>query len=437
MNVLSQPDQFDHLLILENFNAVTAFDFVPDVIWIFDLDRHGFWWGNTRALEFWGLDNLQALIDKDLSADTEGARKRTEQTFYKAASQGLTSDPWTTYPNGQAKTLLIRHKAVLLGPERHRGIIAFISEQVDLGKQPEHLLFSEAIRYTSVAVTSFDMSGRPLFENPAAASLYGYVDDQEGGVSIFERRFHDGAEGLDRLSQGQKHEDGKHEHLMVTSEGVRRHVVDIRTSRHPLTGEYLLLVSEYDVTQLHNAVQQAEKAKDRLNKLAHYDALTGLPSLRLCRDRMEQLIARSQRERKSAVIMFVDLDGFKSVNDNFGHDAGDQVLIESGKRLVEQVRAVDTVGRIGGDEFIILMSGISSIADAESVAAKIISAMDELFVIADIRGQSQSVQISSSIGISLLDIDGPFKDAEQLLREADHAMYKVKRCGKRGYHFAG
>ena len=137
-----------------------------------------------------------------------------------------------------------------------------------------------------------------------------------------------------------------------------------------------------------------------------------------------------------AVIMFVDLDGFKSVNDNFGHDAGDQVLIESGKRLVEQIRAVDTVGRIGGDEFIILMSDISSIADAESVAAKIISAMDESFVITDIRDKSQSVQISSSIGISLLDIEGPFKDAEQLLREADHAMYKVKRSGKRGYHFA-
>ena len=436
MNALSQPDQFDHLPILENFNAITAFDFVPDVIWIFDLDRHGFWWGNTRALEFWGLDNLQALIDKDLSADTEGARKRTEQTFYKAASQGLTSDPWTTYPNGQAKTLLMRHKAVLLGPERHRGIIAFISEQVDLGKQPEHLLFSEAIRYTSVAVTSFDMSGRPLFENPAAASLYGYVHDQEGGVSIFERRFHDATEGLDRLSQGRKHEDGKQEHLMVTSQGVRRHVVDIRTSRHPLTGEYLLLVSEYDVTQLHNAVQQAEKAKDRLNKLAHYDALTGLPSLRLCRDRMEQLIVRSQREGKSAAIMFVDLDGFKSVNDSFGHDAGDKVLIESGRRLVEQVRAVDTVGRIGGDEFIILMSDISAIADAESVAAKIISAMDELFSVTDIQGESRSVQIGSSIGISLLEVDGPCKGAEQLLREADDAMYKVKRSGKRGYHFA-
>lgn len=81
MNVLSQPDQFDHLPILENFNAVTAFDFVPDVIWVFDLDRHGFWWGNTRALEFWGLDNLQTLIDKDLSADTEGVETDEQLDF--------------------------------------------------------------------------------------------------------------------------------------------------------------------------------------------------------------------------------------------------------------------------------------------------------------------------------------------------------------------
>lgn len=433
---MSQSDQFSHLPVLENAAAIDAFNFVPDVIWIFDLDRHGFWWGNEKALDFWGLTSVQALVDKDLSADTEGARKRTEQTFYKAAAQGMTTDPWTTYPNGKAKTLLMRHKAVLLGPERHRGIIAFISEQVELGEQPEHLLFSEAIRYTSVAVTSFTMSGEPLFENPAAAELYGYVDEQQNDVSVFVRRFHDETEGLARLQQGQAHSDGQQEHLMVTSQGVRRHVVDMRTSRHPLTGDYLLLVSEYDVTELHNAIQQAEKAKARLDKLAHYDALTGLPSLRLCRDRMSQAIAQAQREGSAAAIMFVDLDGFKSVNDNFGHDAGDQVLIDSGRRLVQQVRAVDTVGRIGGDEFIILMSGIKSADDAEVVAAKIISALNRPFHIVDIQGDTVDVCIGASVGISLLMEGAPHKDAEQLLREADHAMYRVKRSGKRGYDFA-
>jgi len=433
---LSISDQFNHLPVLDNVDAISAFDFVPDVIWIFDLDRHGFWWGNQPALKFWGLDSVQALIDKDLSADTEGARKRTEQTFYKAAAQGMTVDPWTTYPNGKPKTLLMRHKAVLLGPEKHRGIIAFISEQVDLGEQPEHLIFSEAIRYTSVAVTSFDMRGTPMFENPAAAELYGFVDVHDNDTSVFVRRFHDSQEGLERLEQGRQHEDGQNEHLMVTSKGVRRHVVDIRTSRHPLTGDYLLLVSEYDVTELHNAIQQAEKAKVRLDKLAHYDALTGLPSLRLCRDRMTQVIAQAQREKTSAAIMFVDLDGFKSVNDSFGHDAGDQVLVESGKRLVHQVRAVDTVGRIGGDEFIILMSGIKSAKDAEVVASKIIGVMNEPFWVSDVNGDKQKACIGVSVGISLLEEGALNKDAEVLLREADHAMYKVKRSGKRGYKFA-
>lgn len=433
---MSSADPFQHLPILDNHAAIAAFDFVPDVIWIFDLDRHGFWWGNKSALAFWGLDCLQSLIDKDLSADTEGARKRTEQTFYKAVAQGMTVDPWTTYPNGKPKTLLMRHKAVLLGPEKHRGIIAFISEQVDLGEQPEHLIFSEAIRYTSVAVTSFDMSGAPMFENPAAAELYGFVDAQKDELSVFVRRFHDHAEGLERLEQGKKHEDGQQEHLMVTSKGVRRHVVDLRTSRHPLTGDYLLLVTEYDVTELHNAIQQAEKAKARLDKLAHYDALTGLPSLRLCRDRMTQVIAQAQRESSSAAIMFVDLDGFKVVNDSFGHDAGDQVLVESGKRLVQQVRAVDTVGRIGGDEFIILMSGIRSAKDAETVAAKIIEVMNLPFMILDVEGKAHKACIGASVGISLLEEGALNKDAEMLLREADHAMYKVKRSGKRGYRFA-
>ena len=444
---------FDHLPVLSALSDIAGFELVPDIIWIFDLDRHGFWWGNSSALKFWGLDRVQQLIDKDLSADTESARQRTEQTFYKAVAQGMTVDPWTTYPNGKPKTLMMRHKAVLLGPEKHRGIIAFISEEVNLGEDPETLIFAEAVRYTSVAVTSFTLQGRPIFENPVAAELYGYArggldavgtvnttdaldhsDGSDNTLSEFERRFADPAEGKARLAQAQAHQDGQQEHLMRTQKGIRRHAVNIRTSRHPLTGDYLTLVSEYDVTELHDALAEAECVKEELKKQAHYDALTGLPSLRLCKDRMEEAFSQAKHGNKQVALMFVDLDGFKSVNDNYGHDAGDQVLKAVGQRLSALVGAEDTVGRIGGDEFIIILPDISHKDDSAQIAERAIKDLSQPFQVEDEVCQRVNAYIGASVGIALYPVSG--QSAEELLRAADQSMYQVKRAGKNNFCFA-
>ncbi|MEC9256368.1 MAG: GGDEF domain-containing protein, partial [Pseudomonadota bacterium] len=92
-----------HIETIEEFKL---YELIPNVVWVFDIDKHGWWWGNSAAVAFWGLDSVQALIDKDLSGDTQGARDRTLQTFELAVREGLTVDPWTTYPNGKPKTLL-------------------------------------------------------------------------------------------------------------------------------------------------------------------------------------------------------------------------------------------------------------------------------------------------------------------------------------------
>ena len=430
------PDSnYSHLPILDSYADITILELVPDIIWIFDLDVHGFWWGNSKALKFWGLENLQQLINKDLSADTEGARKRTEQTFEKAAAEGLTQDPWTTYPNGKAKTLMMRHKAVLVGPDRHKAIIAFVSEHIDLGEHPEHLLFVEAVRYTSVAVTSFTMDGTPLFENPASADMYGYKV-REGlplNTSVFESRFFDQKEARERMSQGRAHQDGQQDHLMVTLAGTRKHTVDIRTSRHPHTGEYVMLVSEYDVTVLHDTLEQAELVKEELKKLAHYDALTGLPSIRLCKDRMDIAISNAKRTGTKVALMFVDLDGFKSVNDTLGHDAGDQVLKEVAERLKSTVRESDTVGRIGGDEFIVLLTGLKRRDNARVAAQHSIDLLSKPFSVSDDSGQKAIANIGASIGIAIFPDEG--EGSEELLRIADQAMYRVKHRGKNSFSF--
>ncbi|WP_431689404.1 diguanylate cyclase domain-containing protein [Hahella sp. NBU794] len=424
------------LPVLASHADVALFDLHPDVIFILDLDVHAFWWANAAGVAFWGLDNVQQVIDKDMSGDTASARRRMQQTFEKAALEGVSVDPWTAYPNEQPTRLHIRHKAVLLGPERHRGTIAFISDGGPSGDNPEQCLFAEAIHYTSVAVTSFSLEGLPLFENPIATELYGYAvrDDAPAGVSVFESRFHDLQEGRERLRQGQALLDSSQDHLMITRRGVRKHTLDMRASRHPVSGEYVILVSEYDISALQQALDESERAKAELKKLAHYDALTGVPTVRLCKDRLDRMIAVARRNEAIAALLFIDLDGFKAVNDQHGHDAGDCLLKEVAVRLQSSVRASDTVGRIGGDEFIVLIPDLQQREHAGVVAHQIIKTLSMPVTVTSNDGSEVEVYIGASIGVASFPHNGD--DPEALLRNADAAMYQIKRQGKNNYGYA-
>ncbi|WP_261842153.1 sensor domain-containing diguanylate cyclase [Aliamphritea ceti] len=432
---MSTEEDFAHLPVFETVEQLNAFDVMPDPVWVFDVDAYGFWWGNLRAVEYWGLKHFQQLVDKDLSSDTDGARNRIRGIFEKASQEGMTSDPWTTYPNGEATTVLIRHKAALVGPQRHRAIIGFVLEEHQLG-EAEQLLFAEATRYASVAVTSYTLDGDLLFENPASANLYGYErrDNLPEDISLFESRFSDPQEARERLQKGRDGEDCKRTHLMVTQQGVQRHTVDIRSSRHPLTGEFLLLVSEYDVTALHNALQEAELAKDELKKLANYDALTNLPGVRLCRQRIDSGVEFARKNNQRFALMFLDLDGFKAINDTHGHLTGDELLKVIAERLSRIVRGSDTVGRIGGDEFIILLEQVSTEDVAVIIAEEILQIFAEPFHVVSECGADLMLSVGVSIGISVF--PDYAADAKELFCQADQAMYQVKQAGKNNFSLA-
>lgn len=420
-----------HLPTISTYVDIAGFNYSPDIIWIFDLDNHQFWWGNDNALDFWGLAEVQQLIDKDLSADTEGARKRTEQTFVKAAKEGVTVDPWTTYPNGQPKKMLMRHKAVLLGEEKYRGIIAFVSEQFEFNDNPENLLFAEAVRYTSVAVSSFSLNGQLLFENPTYTQWYGSKnkENSKDKCSEFVGRFKSQQEGNIRLKHAQAHQDGQQEHLMLTELGIRKHIVDLRTSRHPITGDYITLVTEYDVTTLTDTIAKLEKTKEELKTLAHYDPVTHLPTVRLCKEILHSALLNAKRLQNKVAVMFIDLDGFKSVNDEFGHATGDELLTQVAKRLKKVLRESDTVGRIGGDEFIFCLPNISDHQGAFFIAQNALDKIATDFILEN----EQTASISASIGIAFYPdcSDSP----EQLIKIADQRMYQAKRSGKNKFVF--
>ena len=175
-------------------------------------------------------------------------------------------------------------------------------------------------------------------------------------------------------------------------------------------------------------ITQRKRMEESLLQMAYYDALTGLPNRRLAMDRLNMGIASAKRNGRRLAVMLMDLDGFKLINDRFGHAMGDKLLREVGKRLKASLRQQDTVARIGGDEFLLFVLDVRERRDAEVAARKVLRAFDEPFIVEGI-----DMRITPSIGIALFPDDGG--DPEMLVANADVAMYFVKEKGKNGYVF--
>ena len=173
-------------------------------------------------------------------------------------------------------------------------------------------------------------------------------------------------------------------------------------------------------------ITQSKRQQEELSKMAHYDVLTGLPNRSLFGDRFHQAVAHSKRTHKKLGICFLDLDNFKPINDNFGHDVGDQILIEVSVRIMGNMRGEDTVSRQGGDEFALLFNDLDSFEECEQTLARIHNALAEPYYI-----DGSCHHITASSGVTLYpDDDG---DVDTLLRHADQAMYKAKLAGKQHY----
>lgn len=174
-------------------------------------------------------------------------------------------------------------------------------------------------------------------------------------------------------------------------------------------------------TQIAAAIER-KKSATRLQYLAQHDQLTSLPNRGLFHDRLRTALAAARRGQRQLAVLYLDLDRFKQVNDHHGHDVGDLLLREVAERIRQCVRESDTVGRIGGDEFVVLLDDTSQADHAAVVAAKIGAALRQPFELAGTR-----LQVSASIGIAHYPTHG--EDARQLLRRADDAMYDAKRQG--------
>jgi len=165
----------------------------------------------------------------------------------------------------------------------------------------------------------------------------------------------------------------------------------------------------------------------QLEHLAHFDTLTGVPNRALLADRLAQALARTRRERGLMAVCYIDLDGFKPINDTLGHDAGDKVLVEVTRRIRDAVRGDDTVARLGGDEFVVLLVGLERAEECGGSLQRLLDRIREPIAV-----HGETIAVSASIGVALYPEDD--QDAETLLRHADQAMYVAKQSGRNRYH---
>ncbi|SOE91747.1 diguanylate cyclase (GGDEF) domain-containing protein [Burkholderia sp. D7] len=198
-----------------------------------------------------------------------------------------------------------------------------------------------------------------------------------------------------------------------------RHHVDMLERFAPLTTQAMASM-EYRA--------RLEAHATRIEYMAKHDALTGLPNRTALADRVEVLAAHAHRAGELLVLLFLDLDRFKHVNDTFGHGVGDALLKVIAKRLREAVRESDTVARLGGDEFVILLTGITEVDAVNAVVAKILATIEQPVVVED-----QTLFVSASIGAAICPADG--EDVASLLKNADVAMYRAKEEGRNGVRF--
>ena len=300
-------------------------------------------------------------------------------------------------------------------------------------------VFRSLAETAPMGIVVTDREGRPLYFNGLARELFG--QDEAGSLDWMRRVRPEHREALEAVVADalERQLAGS---LVVALDLAEGRTVWCRLDVHPEIDEdgrpFGLISTLQDVTSETEARQALLDARDELWTLANHDALTGLPNRAFLMDRLERATARRKRAGTSVAVLYCDLDGFKAVNDSLGHLAGDAVLVEASRRLVTVVRETDTIGRLGGDEFLVICEGFTRTDQIEAVAERIVAALGAPMSVA-----GTLVEIGASVGIAISSgptADEPATDdsaTDDLIRRADHAMYQAKTDGKGSFQFAG
>ena len=276
-------------------------------------------------------------------------------------------------------------------------------------------------------IITINESGEIQGFNPAAEQIFGYLQQDVLGKNV---------KMLMPEPDRSEHDSHINRYLYSGQSrilGVRgREVVAVRSNGEQFPMELsvseMMLGGQRYFTGIARDITERKLVEQKLAHFAHHDYLTDLPNRILFLNNLEHSVLLAKRNNHKVATLFLDLDGFKKVNDTLGHDAGDQLLREVSKRLKKTIRASDTVARVGGDEFTLVLNNIGSDENASMMANKIIVALSEPFEL-----NGQRCQVGGSIGISIYPDDS--RDTVTLIKQADEAMYLAKQSGKNTHRF--
>nr|WP_315249615.1 EAL domain-containing protein [uncultured Duganella sp.] len=284
--------------------------------------------------------------------------------------------------------------------------------------------FRAAFGQAAVGLAQLSAEGRWLRVNRKLQDIVGYSEEELRGMHLSDlvapEDWHIDAPLLRALADGEL-ETSAREKRYLRKDGRQVWVKTTVTNMQP-DGSAATLVAVIE------DISQRKQFEEELMHLARHDALTGLANRTLLLDRVAQAIAQARRSGNQVAMLFLDLDRFKTINDSLGHDAGDRVVVEVGRRLKHAVRDADTVARFGGDEFIVLLPELPNEDIAAGLAQKILNALFEPMLI-----QGHELAPACSVGISLYPRDGA--DGKTLLKNADAALYQAKAMGRGNYQF--
>ncbi|MBF0369843.1 MAG: diguanylate cyclase [Magnetococcales bacterium] len=286
--------------------------------------------------------------------------------------------------------------------------------------------FRQVTQSISEAIVGADSSGSIHFWNRGAEKIFGYSEEEILGqplTILMPDRFRS------------EHQMGFHQmctsgESKLSGQNVELHGIRKDGCEFPIEfsiGTWKITGSDHFVAVMRD-VTDRKKAEEQIHYQAHFDALTGVPNRNYFIKLLDQSLSLASRQENMVALLFIDLDRFKWVNDNLGHAAGDELLVQVAQRMSDCVRKSDTVARLGGDEFTVILFDIGDYENTKSIAKKILIALATPF---DLAGQE--AHISGSIGITFFPDDS--QDRDVLLRNADHAMYIAKRSGRNAYWF--
>lgn len=414
-------------IILEFSHLKSLIRTLPDVIWL--KDTKGIYLAcNPRFEQFFGASEKDIIgktdydfVDKALA---DNFRKH-DQTVIDSGEINI-NEEWITFDFDGHRELLETTKVPMFSTQSKLFGVLGIGHDITQRKEAEEKLQLSASVFTHAheGIMISDINGTIMDVNKAFTAITGYTREEVLGQNP-------------RLLSSGRQPKEYYETMWsdLVKKGYWYGEIWNRRKNGEVYAEMLTISAVHDaqgITQhyvaLFSDISTSKRYEEQLQRMAYYDSLTALPNRVLLADRLQQAMAQAKRRGQLLAVLYLDLDGFKNINDTYGHDAGDKLLISLSERMKQTLREGDTLARIGGDEFVVILVDFENIDESKPIIDRLLLAAAQPVYLNDM-----ILQVSASLGVSFYP-QSEETDADLLMRQADQAMYQAKLAGKNRFH---